>query len=180
MATNMKKIDIVTFAGAVLFAALALAGIVVGRDWKMLLVPLALLPAIRVFGADSTTRGLLPNFVSASDVFAAREIMLALLATAGTFAISSRFATGKCGWMAGAMTAAIAAISTTRPFSGNSRHRLLFVFCMLGAASSYAIVAFVSSGDVNATGFGALFVFPLFVVARAWLGVRDSRKEVAA
>ena len=159
----MKKIDIVALAGAVLFTALALAGIVVGRDWKMLLVPLAMLPAIRVFGADSTTRGLLPNFVSASDVFAAREIMLALLATAGTFAISARFATGKCGWIAGVMTAAIAAISTTRAFSGNSRHRLLFVFCMLGA-----------------TGFGALFVFPLFVVARAWLGVRDSRKEVAA
>ena len=97
----------------------------------------------------------MPNFVSDSDVFAAREIMLALLATAGTFAISARFATGKCGWVAGAMTAAIAAISTTRPFSGNSMHRLLFVFCMLGAALSYAIVAFVSSGDVNAIGFGA-------------------------
>lgn len=176
----MKKTDIATLAGAALFTAVALVGLVLGRDWKLLLVPLFLLPTIRFFAADSTTKEVVSGSAPASTVFTVREIMLALVATAGAFALSARFATGKCVWSAGAMTAAMSAISTIHLFSGTFRHRSLFAFCMLGAASSYAIVAFATSGDVDATGFGALFVVPVFAVARAWLGVRDGRKGAAA
>ena len=180
IATHMKKTDIAALAGAALFTAVALVGLVLGRDWKLLLVPLFLLPTIRFFAADSTTKEVVSGSAPASTVFTVREIMLALVATAGAFAFSARFATGKCVWSAGAMTAAMSAISTIHLFSGTFRHRALFAFCMLGAASSYAIVAFATSGDVDATGFGALFVVPVFAVARAWLGVRDGRKGAAA
>ena len=52
----MKKTDIAALAGAALFTAVALVGLVLGRDWKLLLVPLFLLPTIRFFAADSTTK----------------------------------------------------------------------------------------------------------------------------
>jgi len=104
IATHMKKTDIAALAGAALFTAVALVGLVLGRDWKLLLVPLFLLPTIRFFAADSTTKEVVSGSAPASTVFTVREIMLALVATAGAFALSARFATGKCVWSAGAMT----------------------------------------------------------------------------
>ena len=176
----MKKIDIVALAGAALFTSLAIVGLVLGRDWKLLLVPLVLLPPIRLFGVGLTSKDTSPRLVPASLVLAVREIILALSVTAGTFGFTGIFTNGNCALSVGAMTAAISAISTIRLFSGAFRHRLLFIFCMLGAASYYVIADFVTSGNIDAMGFGALFVFPVFVVARAWLGVRDWKKGVAA
>jgi hypothetical protein len=176
----MKKVDVAAGAAAALFAALALVGVLLGRDWKLLLVPLALLPALKTFATCSKTGGRLPGVIPAPAVAAVQEIVFAMVATTVAFVLSARLATGRCPWSAGAMTSAVSAISAIRPINGCLRCRAFFVFCMLAASTFYAVAAFATSGSVEATGFGAVFVFPGFAVARSWLAVRDWRKGAAA
>ena len=105
------------------------------------------------------------------------ESVVAMLATGVAFALSTELSNGACPWAAGAMAAAIAAVSATWPFACTGKYRPLRVFSMLGASAFYVAVAIATSGNYDMTSYGAAFALPFFAVARVALAIRDWRKE---
>lgn len=173
----MKKIEITACVFMAVFAAIACAGIAVGHDWKLALVPFTMIPGLKVISLQLSP-GLKPQFlVSAPIGSAVGESVVAMLATGVAFALSTELSNGACPWAAGAMAAAIAAASATWPFACTGKYRPLRVFSMLGASAFYVAVTIATSGNYDLTSYGAAFALPFFAVARVALAIRDWRKE---
>ncbi len=175
---EMKKSEIVVDVVALGFVALACVGVVLGRDWKLLLVPLAVVPVLAMLGGMMA--GLEEeNRKTGHMLSALTETVNTTTATIIAYALCAQLAP-RCPWAAGAMAAAMAAVSITSPFAGPMRSRALRVGTMLCAAVFYAGTAIVTSGNADIVGYGGTFSIPVFAVARIWLAVRDSKKGVSA
>ena len=173
----MRRIELTAYLFLTAFAIIACAGIAVGHDWKIALVPFTMLPVLKIISMEPSP-GLKPQFlVSAPIGSAVGESVVAMLATGVAFALSTELSNGACPWAAGAMAAAIAAVSATWPFACTGKYRPLRVFSMLGASAFYITVAIATSGNYDLTSYGAAFALPFFAVARVALAIRDWRKE---
>ena len=166
----MKKIEITACVFMAVFAAIACAGIAVGHDWKLALIPFTMIPALKVISLHQSPGPKPPAHLSG-------ESVVAMLATGVAFALSTELSNGACPWAAGAMAAAIAAASATWPFACTGKYRPLRVFSMLGASAFYVAVAIATSGNYDLTSYGAAFALPFFAVGRVALAIRDWRKE---
>ena len=173
----MKKIEITACVFMAVFAAIACAGIAVGHDWKLALIPFTMIPALKVISLHQSPGPKPPANLSTPIGSAVGESVVAMLATGVAFALSTELSNGACPWAAGAMAAAIAAASATLPFACTGKYRPLRVFSMLGASAFYVAVAIATSGNYDLTSYGAAFALPFFAVARVALAIRDWRKE---
>ena len=173
----MKKIEITACVFMAVFAAIACAGIAVGHDWKLALIPFTMIPALKVISLHQSPGPKPPALLSTPIVSAASEAGTSMLATGVTFSLATTLSNGVCPWASGAMAAAIAAVSATWPFAGIGKYRPLRVFSMLGASAFYVAVAIATSGNYDLTSYGAAFALPFFAVARVALAIRDWRKE---
>ena len=173
----MKKIEITACIFMAVFAAIACAGIAVGHDWKLALVPFTMVPGLKIISIEPSPGLKPPSVLSSPLISAISEAVVAMLATGVAFALSTDLSNGACPWAAGAMAAAIAAASATWPFACTGKYRPLRVFSMLGASAFYVAVAIATSGNYDLTSYGAAFALPFFAVVRVALAIRDWRKE---
>ena len=173
----MKKIEITACIFMAVLAAVACAGIAVGHDWKLALVPFTMVPGLKIISIEPSQGIKPPSFLSSPLISAISEAVVAMLATGVAFALSTELSNGACPWAAGAMAAAIAAASATWPFACTGKYRPLRVFSMLGASAFYVAVAIATSGNYDLTSYGAAFALPFFAVVRVALAIRDWRKE---
>ena len=173
----MRRIELTAYLFLTAFAIIACAGIAVGHDWKIALVPFTMLPVLKIISMEPSQGLKLPGFLSTPITSALIEAVIAMLATGYALAVSTKLSNGSCPWSAGAMAAAISAASATSPFAGSGKYRPLRVFSMLGASAFYVAVAIATSGNYDLTSYGAAFALPFFAVARVALAIRDWRKE---
>ncbi|MBQ2624722.1 MAG: hypothetical protein IJG18_06450 [Kiritimatiellae bacterium] len=173
----MKKIEITACVFMAVFAAIACAGIAVGHDWKLALIPFTMIPALKVISLHQSPGPNPPALLSTPIVSAASEAGTSILATCVTFSLLTTLSNGVCPGAAGAMAAAIAAVSATWPFACTGKYRPLRVFSMLSASAFYVAIAIATSGNNNLTSYGAILAFPFFATIRTILAIRDWRKE---
>lgn len=173
----MRRIELTAYLFLTAFAIIACAGIAVGHDWKLALIPFTMLPVLKIISMESSQGLKLPSFLSTPITSAMIEAVIAMLATGYALAVSTKLSNGVCPWAAGAMAAAIAAVSATWPFAGIGKYRPLRVFSMLSASAFYVAIAIATSGNNNLTSYGAILAFPFFATIRTILAIRDWRKE---
>ena len=63
----MKKIEITACVFMAVFAAIACAGIAVGHDWKLALVPFTMIPGLKVISLQLSP-GLKPQFLVSAPI----------------------------------------------------------------------------------------------------------------
>ena len=158
------------------FSAVACVGIVIGREWKLLLAPLALVPIIRMVGSI-IDRDNMPGAPRRSLFTAAlRDIVHATIPSAVACPFVMSLADGRCAWAAGTMAAAMSAIAASAPFLGRIQYRTLLSSALLAASAVYALVAFVSKGDSGWLVCGTAITFPIYAIVRVAIAARDWRK----
>lgn len=158
------------------FSAVACAGIVIGREWKLLLAPLAIVPIIRMVGSFIGS-GDMPGGPRRSLFTAAlHDIVHATIPSAVACPFVMSLADGRCAWAAGTMAAAMSAIAASAPFLGRVQYRTLLSSALLAASAVYALVAFVSKGDSGWLVCGTAITFPIYAIVRVAIAARDWRK----
>lgn len=162
---------------AVGFSALACAGVVAGRDWRLLLVPLAIVPLQRLIGVGMSSNGVAETPKMSSVL---REASHAGISTALACPLAASLASGICPWAAGAMAAAMASLAVAPPLHVASRHQGVRIVAMLLSAALYAASGFVPGGCDGMVAAGTMIGFPVFIVVRVVLAVRERKREASA
>ncbi len=175
------KTKYMTILVAMAFAAFACIGVMIGREWRLLLVPVAMLPIVRLMGAaliwDASPlkkwKGV-PVSAVLMDITHAGVLSLFPAAFAG------HFGGGACSWAAGAMAAAVSTAAMTPPFCGVVRYNGIRMAFVYSAVACMTIAPFVFSGSQLILSLGGALVMLVYGPLRWFLAVRDLRKERAA
>lgn len=163
------------------FSALACAGVVAGRDWRLLLVPLAIVPLQRLIGVGMSSDGMASDSEAETQKMSAlREATHAGITTALACPLAVSLASGGCPWSAGAMAAAMASLAVAPPLYAATRHRGVRIAAMLSAAALYAASGFVPDGCDGMVAAGTVVGFPGFIAVRVVLAARDRRRVASA
>ena len=161
---------------AVGFSALACAGVVAGRDWRLLLVPLAIVPLQRLIGVGMSSDG----EAATPKMSVLREASHAGVSTAMACPLAASLASGCCPWAAGAMAAAMASLAVAPSLQVASRHQGVRIAAMLSAAALYAASGFVPGGCAGMVAAGTVIGFPVFIAVRVAIAFRDRKREASA
>ena len=159
----------------VAFSVLAGVGIVTGREWRLLLVPLAMMPLLRMIGATFS-----PSESPASEG-GAGTYSTALgdcshvgFASILTDVIARNLGCGRCVWAPGAMTAAMTAAAALPQLSGKVHYPVFRTLCLFAAAAYFALAPFVFAQDPDMGQLGSVFTMFVYVPARLCLAFRNS------
>ena len=172
----MRKSDFIICGMAFCAAAFALASVAIGREWRLLLVPVSLLPLLTMMGAglkygDSSCR-------RASSILL--DIIYCVVATNFAEQMAKHFGGGACFWAPGAMATAVTAAAMLPFFYGSVRHPVLRTVCMSVEMASTAVMPFLFPNSKNVVGLGGIFIVLVYVPIRIYLAVRDRKREVTA
>lgn len=187
----MKKSDIVVCGVAACAAACAIAGVASGREWRLLLVPAAILPPLKMAGSslkyhDLTFRRAVtapsgtafPSLCRAMAV--AIDVIGCVAATNFALEMSRHFGGGSCAWAPVAMAAAVTAAAMLPFFTEGWRYPALRNACLSVELASLAAMPLLLSDSRSAAGLGGIFIALVYAPIRVWLAVRNRKKEVPA
>lgn len=168
----MKR-KILTGAATAAFALLAGVGVAVGREWRLLLVPLAMIPLLRMIGAVFSASAS-PAPEGGADVYSTAfgDCAHVGLASILTDVIARNLGCGRCVWAPGAMTAAVTAAAALPQLSGTVVYPAFRIVCLLAAAAYFALAPFVFPQDPDMGLFGSVLTMFVYVPARLCLAYR--------
>lgn len=170
---SAMKTKILTCAATAAFAVLAGVGVVAGREWCLLLVPLAMVPLLRMIGAVfSAPASSVPE--GGADAFstALGDCTHVGLASILTDVIARNLGCGRCVWAPGAMTAAMASSAALPQLSGKVFYPAFRAVCLLAAAAYFALAPFVFPQELDMGPFGSVLTMFVYVPARLYLAYR--------
>ena len=173
----MRKSDIAIYGVAACAAAFALAGVAVGREWRLLLVPVTILPILTMMGAGLKYDDN-PTYRNTRSTIL--DFFYCVAATNFAGQMATHFGGGSCFWAPGAMTTAVTAAAMLPFFYGKVRAPILRTVCMSVEMASSAALPFLFTDVKNIAGLGGICIVLVYTPIRIYLAVRDRRMEVAA
>lgn len=163
------------------FAALAVVGIVLGRGWRLLFVPLAILPLVRLIRGGDQSEDATPGKTGKRYRVVFHDIFHTYIAVGGAWSLAFYLPGGSCAWAQGAMAAAMTAISVSFPaLAIQVRYPVLRLVCAYAAATCYAFLPMIFTRDPGIAVYGSFFVVLVYIPVRFIRAVRDRKKEEAA
>lgn len=163
------------------FAVLAGVGIVSGRAWRLLLVPLAMIPVLRMVGAGFSLSPL-QSSEGVTDAYSSAlgDASQAGIATVFVDFLAMHLGGGECPWAPCAMTAAMAAAAVLPVLSGPVRFPAFRTACLLAAAVCFAVMPFAYADDLNIARLGSAFVMFVYAPTRLVRAYRSLKGGVRA
>lgn len=151
----------------VAFSVLASVGIVAGCAWRLLLVPLAMIPVLRMVGAGFSSRSVRSS-EGVTDAYgsALGDVSQAGIATVVVDFLTMHLGGGGCPWAPCAVTAAMAAAAVLPVLSGPVRFPAFRAVCLLASAVCFALVPFVFADDLSIARLGSVFVMFVYAPTR--------------
>ena len=172
---SAMKPKILIGAATAVFAVLAGVGVVAGREWRLLLVPLGMLPCLRVLAkVFSVERGAAED-VSESYSSALGDAFHAGFATVFTDVLAVHLGGSGCYWAPCAVTAAVAMASLLPVFSVPVRYPVLRATTLFAAAAWFAVMPFAYTGSLDIARLGTAFTMLFYAPARLILAFRRLR-----
>ena len=161
------KVRFVAIVVVALFSVLAGVGIVSGCEWRLLLVPLAIVPLLRMIGAMAGVElpvSEKPASEGAGDTYgtALGDCVHAGVASMLAEVIARNLGCGRCFWAPGAVTAA----ATLPLLSGKVHHSVLRMVCLFAAGAYFAFAPFVFVQDLDMVQLGSVFTMFVYVPTR--------------
>ena len=164
---SAMKPKILTGAATAVFTVLAGVGVVAGREWRLLLVPLGMLPLLRMIGAAfSAPASSAPEGSADAYSTALGDCTHVGLASILTDVIARNLGCGRCVWAPGAMTAAMTAAAALPQLSGKVVYPALRIVCLLAAAAYFAFAPFVFPQELDMGPFGSVLTMFVYVPTR--------------
>lgn len=159
----------------VAFSVPAGVGIVTGREWRLLLVPLAMMPLLRMIGATfSPSEGPVSEGEASTYSTALGDCAHVGFASILTDVIARNLCCGRCVWAPGAMTAAMTVAAALPQLSGKVIYPVFRMFCLFAAAAYFALAPFAFTKDPDMGQLGSVFTMFVYVPARLYLAFRNS------
>ena len=162
----------------VLCAIGAVTGIVCGREWRLLLIPMAIVPFARLLSipviSGKKERGrwarMLLHFFQEAACF--------YVITSSSVLLAFHFGGGSCVWAPSMMVAATASVLFLPVFTPRTvMHPLLRVSTLLLVVVWGIVSPFVSNAPQDAMLFGFTILAFCYGAVRFILGLRDLRRE---
>ena len=187
----MRKTDITICCAAACATAFALVGVTIGREWRLLLVPAAILPPLKMAGASLKYNDLtFRRTVTASSGMAfpllyhamavAIDVIGCVAATNFALEMSRHFGGGSCAWAPAAMAAAVTAAAMLPFFTEGWRYPALRNACLSVELASLAAMPLLFAESQSMVGLGGIFIALVYAPIRVWLAVSNRKREVPA
>ena len=155
----------------------AVAGIVCGREWRLLLIPMAIVPFARLMSVSVTSGKKKRGRWAKMFLHFILEAASLYCVTASSTLLAFHFGGGSCFWAPSMVAAATVSVLFLPLFTPTVMHPLLRVATLLLIAVCGVISPFVSGEPQNAMLLGFSIPSFCYVAVRFILGLWDLRKE---